>query len=150
MNTNDIFQAAQDLPIYARDTFNKMLAEPSKNTNLTVDVANKTIKIAMSQSSITDKVTYLKETSVNQFFTDLNSSSAKIVGTGFQAKALSVLAQFANKVNEWAMKRGNPESVPAPTNSTEAAEANTAFFFVGLYLIVRDAEILSGEHKGWG
>ena len=148
MNTNDVSQAVKDLPVYARHTFNKMLAEPNQNTDWTVDIANTTIRIAMSQSSITKKAIYLKETSVNRFLADFNSSSVKMVGTGFQAKVLSLIGEFAKKVNAWVMKMGNPESVPAPTNSTEVAEAHTAFLFVGLYLIVRDAEILSGEHRG--
>ena len=148
MNTNDIFQAAQDLPIYARDTFNKMLAEPNRNTLWTMAIADTVTKIAMSKSSITEKATYVKETSVEQFFTDFNSSSAEITGTGFQAKVLGLVAHFTDKLNAWLMKTRNPESVPAPTNSTEVTEANAAFLFVGLYLIVRNREMLIGEHKG--
>jgi len=152
MNTNDISQAVKDLPVYARHTFNKMLAEPNQNTDWTVDIANTTIRIAMSQSSITEKTMYLKRTSINQFFADLNSSSAKVMGNGIQSKVVSLVlnlvGEIAKKVNTWVMKMGNPESVPAPTNSTEISEANTAFLLVGLYLIVRDAEILSGEHRG--
>ena len=150
MNTNDIAQAVQDLPTYARDTFNKMLAEPNRNTDWTVIIANTDIKIAMSQSSITEKATYLKETSVDQFFADLDSSLVKVTGNGFRAKALNLIGRIVHKLDVELMRARNPESVPAPTNSTEVTEANAAFLFVGLYLIVRDAEILSGEHKGWG